>query len=53
MEVQLNVRLDDETAKKLNHLRDHHSINVSDFVRKAIADRLENHKEFLPGKSKK
>ncbi len=41
MDTTITVRLDEALAQKLDDLKENHSINISDFVRKAITERLE------------
>jgi predicted transcriptional regulator len=41
MDTTITLRIDEAMAKKLDDLKEKHSVNISDFVRKAIADRLE------------
>lgn len=41
LDTTISVRVDVDTYRRLLQLRDENSLNVSDFVRKAIAERLE------------
>ena len=52
MEELITIRIDTEMAGRLDALRIEHSINVSDFVRKAIAERLEKFKPLVPAHQK-
>lgn len=41
LDTTISIRLDPETYRTLLRLKDENSLNISDFVRKAIAERLE------------